>query len=183
MLQFRDELDDEQSVRIHRLAQRIAPLRKPPSFLLRSGRIRLRKACASVRLPIAFITGHGYIPMAVRAMKASAIEFLTTPFRDQELLDVVNDGLARDRTRREDEEALGALKARFEELTPRERAILLQVVEGWLNKQIAGEMGITETTLKVHRSNMMRKINAASVAELCRTVDKLKLLPENSRRS
>jgi FixJ family two-component response regulator len=140
-------------------------------------------AAASVRLPIVFITGHGDIPMTVQAMKAGAIEFLTKPFRDQDLLDAVNVGLARDRARREDEEALCALRARFEELTPRERAILIQVVDGRLNKQIAGEMGITETTVKVHRSNMMRKINAASVAELCRMVDKLKLLPDNSKRS
>ena len=140
-------------------------------------------ATASVRLPIVFITGHGDIPMSVKAMKAGAIEFLTKPFRDQDLLDAVHDGLARDRARREDDDALSELKVRFEELTPRERAILIQVVEGRLNKQIAGEMGITETTVKVHRSNMMRKIKAASVAELCRIVDKLRLLPEDSRRS
>src|ERR1700730_18259949 len=140
-------------------------------------------AAASVRLPIVFMTGHGDIPMSVQAMKAGAIEFLTKPFRDQDLLDAVNDGLARDRARREDEDALSELKVRFEELTPRERAILIQVAEGRLNKQIAGEMGITETTVKVHRSNMMRKIKAASVAELCRIVDKLRLLPESSERS
>lgn len=135
-------------------------------------------AASSVRLPIVFITGHGDIPMTVQAMKAGAIEFLTKPFRDQDLLDAVNDGLARDRARREDEVALSALRARFEELTPRERAILMQVGEGRLNKQIAGEMGITETTVKVHRSNMMRKIKAGSVAELCRMVDRLGILPE-----
>ena len=137
-------------------------------------------AAASVRLPIVFITGHGDIPMTVQAMKAGAIEFLTKPFRDQDLLDAVNVGLARDRTRRENEETLSALRERFKELTPRESAILIQVVRGRLNKQIAGEMGITETTVKVHRSNLMRKINAASFAELCRMVDKLNLLPENS---
>jgi FixJ family two-component response regulator len=140
-------------------------------------------ATAGVNLPIVFITGHGDIPMTVQAIKAGAIGFLAKPFRDQELLDAVNDGLARDRARREDDEALSVLRARFDELTPRERAILIQVVEGRLNKQIAGEMGITETTVKVHRSNMMRKIKAASVAELCRIVDKLKLAPKNSRRS
>ncbi len=140
-------------------------------------------ATACIRLPIVFITGHGDIPMTVQAMKAGAIEFLTKPFRDQDLLDAVNVGLARDRARREDEEALSALKAQIEELTPRERAILMQVVEGRLNKQIAGEMGITETTVKVHRSNMMHKLKAGSVAELCRMVDKLKLLPENSKPS
>jgi FixJ family two-component response regulator len=140
-------------------------------------------AAASVDLPIVFITGHGDIPMTVQAMKAGAIEFLTKPFRDQELLDAVNIGLARDRARREHEQALSELRARFQELTPRERAILIQVVEGRLNKQIAGEMGITETTVKVHRSNMMHKFKAGSVAELCRMVDKLKLLPENFKPS
>jgi RNA polymerase sigma factor (sigma-70 family) len=140
-------------------------------------------AAANVRVPIIFITGHGDIPMTVQAMKAGAIEFLTKPFRDQDLLDAVNVGLARDRARRENEESVRALRARFEELTPRERAILVQVVEGRLNKQIAGEMGITETTVKVHRSNMMRKIKAESLAQLCRMMDKLKPLPETSQRS
>jgi FixJ family two-component response regulator len=137
-------------------------------------------AAGSVSLPIVFITGHGDIPMTVQAMKGGAIEFLTKPFRDQDLLDAVNVGLARDRARRENEEALSALRARFKVLTPRERAILIQVARGRLNKQIAGDMGITETTVKVHRSNMMRKIQAASLAELCRMVDKLKLRPEDS---
>jgi FixJ family two-component response regulator len=120
--------------------------------------------------------------MTVQAMKAGAIEFLTKPFRDQDLLDAVNVGLARDRARRENEESLSALRARFEELTPRERAILVQVVQGRLNKQIAGDMGITETTVKVHRSNMMRKIEAASLPELCRIADKLNLLPKKAER-
>jgi FixJ family two-component response regulator len=137
-------------------------------------------ARASVRLPIVFITGHGDIPMSVQAMKAGAIEFLTKPFRDQDLLDAVNVGLARDRERRENEEELSALRARFKVLTSRERAILSQVAQGRLNKQIAADMGITETTVKVHRSNAMRKIKAASLAELCRMVDKLNVLPGNS---
>jgi len=137
-------------------------------------------AAGNVGLPIVFITGHGDIPMTVQAMKGGAIEFLTKPFRDQDLLDAVNVGLARDRARREEEEALNALRARLRRLTPREHAILIQIVQGRLNKQIAGEMGITETTVKVHRSNMMRKIEAASFAELCRMVDKLHLLPESS---
>jgi len=139
-------------------------------------------AAASVKLPIVFMTAYGDIPMTVQAMKGGAIEFLTKPFRDQDLLDAVNVGLTRDRARREDEEALSALRARFEVLTPRERAILFQVAKGRLNKQIAGDMGITETTVKVHRSNMMRKVKAASLAELCRMVDKLKLLSENSEK-
>lgn len=135
-------------------------------------------AAAGVRLPIVFMTGHGDIPMSVQAMKAGAIEFLTKPFRDQDFLDAVNVGLARDRERRENDETLSALRARFEVLTPRERAILTQVVEGRLNKQIASDLGITETTVKVHRSNAMRKIKAASLAQLCRMVDKLKMLPQ-----
>jgi FixJ family two-component response regulator len=137
-------------------------------------------AAAGLQLPIVFITGFGDIPMTVQAMKAGAIEFLTKPFRDQDLLDAVNLGLARDCARREAEESLRVLRVRFEVLTPRERAILIQVVAGKLNKQIAGDMGITETTVKVHRSNMMRKINAASLAELCRMVDKLNLGSEAS---
>jgi len=137
-------------------------------------------AATSVRLPIVFMTGHGDIPMSVQAMKAGAVEFLTKPFRDQDFLDAVNVGLARDRERREKDETLSALRARFEVLTARERAILTQVAAGRLNKQIAGDLGITETTVKVHRSNAMRKIKATSVAELCRMVDKLKLLAESS---
>jgi len=140
-------------------------------------------AAANVTLPIVFITGHGDIPMSVQAMKAGAIEFLTKPFRDQDLLDAVNVGLGRDRERRENDAALSMLRARFEVLTARERSILTQVAAGRLNKQIAGDLGITETTVKVHRSNMMRKIKAASVAELCRIVDKLQLVKENSSRS
>ena len=134
-------------------------------------------AAASVSLPIVFMTGHGDIPMSVQAMKGGAVEFLTKPFRDQDLLDAVNVGLARDRTRRANDEDLNALRMRLEVLTPRERAILIQVVSGRLNKQIAGDLGITETTVKVHRSNMMRKVKASSVPELCRMVDRLKLVP------
>lgn len=133
-------------------------------------------AAAGVRLPIIFMTAYGDIPMTVQAMKGGAIEFLTKPFRDQDLLDAVNTGLVRDHARRDDVEALSALEARFKVLTPRERAILFQVATGRLNKQIAGDMGIAEATVKVHRSNMMRKIKAGSLAELCGMVDKLKLL-------
>ena len=141
-------------------------------------------AAAGDTLPIVFVTGHGDIPMSVQAMKSGAIEFLTKPLREQDLLDAINVGLARDRVRRQNDEALSKLRARFEVLTPRERDILVRVAEGRLNKQIAGELGITETTVKVHRCNMMRKIEAASVPQLCRMVDKLKLLkllPENSK--
>ena len=116
--------------------------------------------------------------MSVQAMKAGAVEFLTKPFRDQDLLDAVNVGLARDRKRRSNDEDLNALRTRLEVLTPRERSILVQVVSGRLNKQVAGDLGITETTVKVHRSNMMRKVKVSSLAELCRIADKLKLVPE-----
>ena len=135
-------------------------------------------AAANTELPIIFITAHGDIPMTVQAMKGGAIEFLTKPLRDQDLLDAINLGLARDRLRREQNEVLDALKARFEALTPRERTIMIEVAQGRLSKQIAADMGIAESTVKVHRSNFMRKMRIASLAELCRIVDKLKLLPE-----
>lgn len=135
---------------------------------------------AAVTLPIIFITGHGDIPMTVQAMKAGAIEFLTKPFRDQDLLDAVNVGLARDRERRENQAVVSELRARFDVLTTRERAVLTQVAAGRLNKQIAGDMGITETTVKVHRSNGMRKIRACSLTELCRMVDKLSRPPDST---
>jgi FixJ family two-component response regulator len=141
-------------------------------------------AAAGVTVPIVFVTGHGDIPMSVQAIKAGAIEFLTKPLREQDILDAIGVGLARDRVRRQNDKILSELRARFEVLTPRERDILVRVSEGRLNKQIAGELGITETTVKVHRSNMMRKMEAASVPQLCRMVDKLKplkLLPENSK--
>jgi FixJ family two-component response regulator len=131
--------------------------------------------------PIIFITGHGDIPMSVQAMKRGAIEFLTKPFRDQDLLDAVYLGLARDRARREEHESLGRLRARVEALTPRELSILTEVAEGRLNKQIAADMGISESTVKVHRFNMMRKMRLASFAELCRVADRLKLLERQQR--
>jgi FixJ family two-component response regulator len=140
-------------------------------------------AAANSELPIIFITGHGDIPMSVQAMKRGAIEFLTKPFRDQELLDAVLLGLSRDCARRENENALAALQERFGLLSPREREILIQVVRGRLSKQIAGDMGITETTVKVHRSRAMRKMNTRSLPELGRMADKLKLAPEESQRS
>jgi FixJ family two-component response regulator len=135
-------------------------------------------AAANTELPIIFITAHGDIPMSVQAMKGGAIEFLTKPLRDQDLLDAINLGLARDRLRREQNEVLDALRARFEALTPRERTIMIEVAQGRLSKQIAGDMGIAESTVKVHRSNFMRKMRIASLTELCRIADKLKLLPE-----
>src|SRR5579871_630328 len=137
---------------------------------------------AAVTLPIVFITGYGDVPMSVRAMKAGAVEFLTKPIREQDLLDAVYVGLAKDRERRENQAAVSALRARFDLLTARERVILTQVAEGRLNKQIAAEMGITETTVKVHRSNAMRKIKAVSLAELCRMVEKLNLTAHSPER-
>src|ERR1700726_3364672 len=135
-------------------------------------------SAANIRVPIIFITGHGDIPMTVQAMKGGAIEFLTKPFRDQDLLDAIQLGLARDRSRRKNETALGDLRARFETLSPREREIMVQVVRGRLSKQIAGDFGISETTVKVHRSNLTRKMKARSLSELTRMADKLKLVQE-----
>jgi FixJ family two-component response regulator len=135
-------------------------------------------AAANRQLPIIFMTAHGDIPMTVQAMKGGAIEFLTKPFRDQELLDAVETGLARDRARRERDKDLGALKERFETLSSREREIMFQVTAGRLNKQIAGDIGIAESTVKVHRTNLMRKMKARSLPELSRMADILKLAPE-----
>jgi RNA polymerase sigma factor (sigma-70 family) len=132
-------------------------------------------AAAHKNFPIIFITAHGDIPMTVRAMKEGAIEFLTKPFRDQDLLDAVATGLARDRARRESEKALNEIRDRFEKLSAREREIMIQATAGRLNKQIANEIGITESTVKVHRSNMMRKMKAGSLPELSRMADLLKL--------
>ena len=133
-------------------------------------------AATNRQLPIIFITGHGDIPMSVQAMKGGAIEFLTKPFRDQELIDAIQLGLSRDRDRRESEKTLSTLEARFEALTPREREIMIQVAQGRLSKQIAGDIGIAEATVKVHRSRLMRKMKAGSLPELGRMADKLKLV-------
>jgi FixJ family two-component response regulator len=136
-------------------------------------------AAANRELPIIFITGHGDIPMSVQAMKGGAIEFLTKPFRDQDLIDAIQLGLARDRARRENEQALAVLRERFESLSPREREIVIQVARGRLSKQIAGDIGIAEATVKVHRSRAMQKMKARSLPELGRMADKLKLVPED----
>jgi FixJ family two-component response regulator len=140
-------------------------------------------AAAGRELQIIFITGYGDIPMSVQAMKGGAIEFLTKPVRDQELLDAIQLGLTRDRARRESEAGLVALRERFASLSPREREIMIQVARGRLSKQIAGDMGISETTVKVHRSRAMRKMNARSLPEFGRMAAKLDLVPEKSQAS
>jgi FixJ family two-component response regulator len=140
-------------------------------------------AGANRELPIIFITGHGDIPMTVQAMKGGAIEFLTKPFRDQDLLDAIQLGLSRDRAWRENEEALADLRERFASLSPREREIVIQVARGRLSKQIAHDIGIAEATVKVHRSRAMQKMKARSLPELGRMADKLKLVSEEPQRS
>jgi FixJ family two-component response regulator len=131
---------------------------------------------ADIQIPIIFITGHADVPMSVQAMKGGAIEFLTKPFRDQDLIDAIQVGLARDQARRENEKALSMLRTHFESLSSREREIMIQVAQGRLSKQIAGELGISEVTVKVHRSNLMRKMNVHSLPELGRVADKLNLV-------
>jgi FixJ family two-component response regulator len=133
-------------------------------------------SAANAPIPIVFITGHGDIPMTVQAMKRGAIEFLTKPFNDQDLIDAVQLGLTRDRVRREAEKDLSALKARFEKLSAREHEIMIHVLQGRLSKQIANDIGLAEPTVKVHRSNLMRKMNVHSLPELARMADKLNLL-------
>jgi FixJ family two-component response regulator len=121
---------------------------------------------ASVKIPVIFITGHGDISMSVKAMKAGAVEFLTKPIREQDLLDAVQLALERDRTRRASEATLAKVKVMFDSLTPREREVFVLVATGLMNKQIAGELGISEVMVKVHRGNVMRKMAAASLADL-----------------
>ena len=130
-------------------------------------------AAANRQVPIIFITAHADVPMTVQAMKGGALEFLTKPFRDQDLLDAVEAGLARDLARRESERALAALRERFDTLSSRERDIMLHVVAGRLNKQIANDIGIAESTVKVHRTHLMRKMKARSLPELSRMADRL----------
>lgn len=126
---------------------------------------------AGIRIPIIFVTGHGDIPMSVKAMKAGAIDFLTKPFRDQDMLDAVMMALERDSKRRSDDKMVGDLQARYEALTPREREVMILVTEGLMNKQIANELSISEITVKIHRGNVVKKMGARSLADLVRMAD------------
>ena len=137
---------------------------------------------ANIHVPIIFMTGHGDVPMTVQAMKGGAIDFLVKPFRDQEMLDAVNQGLARDHARLENEKLTETLRVRFETLSAREREVMAHVVSGRLNKQIAADMGITEVTVKFHRGKVMHKMKASSQPELARMADRLNLAPGNTAR-
>jgi FixJ family two-component response regulator len=130
-------------------------------------------AKAKIHIPIIFMTGHGDIPMTVRAMKAGAVDFLSKPFRDQDMLDAVATAIDRDRKRRQSEKASAELRAMFETLTPREREVMTFVTSGLMNKQIAAEMGLSEITVKIHRGHVMKKMGARSLADLVRIAEAL----------
>jgi FixJ family two-component response regulator len=135
---------------------------------------------AGLEIPIIFITGHGDVPMTVRAMKAGAVEFLTKPFRDQDLLDAIQQALERSRKAREQQAATKELRQRFAMLTPREREVMERVVAGLLNKQIGAELGTSETTVKIHRHQVMEKMGAGSLPELVRMADRLGIVVRKS---
>jgi FixJ family two-component response regulator len=134
-------------------------------------------ARTNVHIPIIFMTGHGDIPMTVRAMKTGAVDFLTKPFRDQDMLDAVAVAIERDRKRRSDENAVSDLRRRFEQLTPREQEIMGLVASGLMNKQIAAEVGLAEITVKIHRGHLMKKMSARSLADLVKMAEALEVRP------
>jgi FixJ family two-component response regulator len=142
--------------------------------------IQSELAKAEIHIPIIFMTGHGDIPMSVRAMKAGAVDFLTKPFRDQDLLDAVVAAIGRDRQRRDDDRKASSLRALFETLSPREQEIMALVTAGLMNKQVAAEVGLSEITVKIHRGNVMKKMGARSLADLVRMAESLEI-PRSKR--
>jgi FixJ family two-component response regulator len=138
---------------------------------------------ANIRIPIIFMTGHGDIPMSVRAMKAGAVDFLAKPFRDQDMLDAVTSALQRDRQARETEDAAASLRSNYDQLSPREREVMALVTSGLMNKQVAGELGLSEITVKIHRGHAMKKMNARSLADFVRMAESLGLHKPKARQA